>query len=120
MQSDAASDRLRQRVLTPEASLLAALRWRREDEAIAAEQAATWLCGAEAQSRRQPDDMDTEEAGSSQVEAMETPSGAISEDVHSHHLIRESFELSVSRIWHYLRTDRWQICVTSAHTPFLG
>ncbi len=85
LQSDAASDRLRQRVLTPETDLSAALRWRREDEGIAAEQAAMWLCGGDgAQPAHQHDDMDTEEEGWSPIDFLETPIGAIPEDVCIH------------------------------------
>ena len=74
-QSDAASDRLRRRVLTPEQSLAAALRWRRDDEAVAAEQAAMWLGAGAGEAGRPHDAMDTDAQAESAEHARPAPQG---------------------------------------------
>ncbi len=75
-QSVAASDRLRRRMLTPEQSLSAALRWRRDDEAVAAEQAAMWLGAGAGEAGRPHDAMDTDGEAVSAGDAQPAPQGA--------------------------------------------
>ena len=77
LQSDAASDRLRQKVLTPEESLTAALRWRREDGAVAAEQAAMWLSDGGKHPERRSDEMDTDENCPSKLDTQDAHAGAL-------------------------------------------
>ncbi len=81
-QSDAASDRLRRRVLTPEQSLSAVLRWRRDDEAVAAEQAAMWLGAGAGEAGRPHDAMATEEEAGSAVDAQPAPPQGAQGSVH--------------------------------------
>ena len=75
-QGDAASDRLRRRVLTPEQSLSAALRWRQDKEAVAAEQAAMWLSAGAGEAGPLHDAMDTDAQAGSAEDAQPAPQGA--------------------------------------------